>query len=603
MKRLCITGLRTLCISAVLFCILSCEENNISNNADGELGSTESVELLEEKVIEGELSSEDALTLWAYYTRHRDFQSLIKYATMFYKTHIDKGGDSDMRDAAIAAAYLAQSYLFLEQFDSAYFYLDRLQYDLKDVLNDEIAQSVDVTSAILSMKQDMNYSKALYKLKSAFDHSVALKDSVSMCTILCNIAAIYYERKDVEGYSFASRANGIASSLNTRDSKLFSEIKLYCLIHMSRANLVANNYSQAKSYADSAAVMVSYMPGYTTAEAMLRLSYGDIYQEMGQYTKADSVYKLFSSSLENLEPGQVMEYYNRYGNCLLAMGHVSEAKKMFEEGLNLSYSCKNIEDRQFFLLGLSDVAYSQGNVEEALDFHRKYHSFLDSVSFVQKERDFNQLLMSYDRRSYEKQIHEQEMMNLKANKRLTVIFFLMLTVVFIMSGIYLMYRKKNQMYQELVERHQAYIREVKRIEEERSDYREAASNSQNEVKERELFDAIEKLMATEKVYRHNDISLEKLSDMLDTNRSYISKVINKFSGVSFSAYINKKRVDDAVERLSDLTDDTPLKAICDDLGYNSLSVFYRAFQKETGCPPSKYREGVRKIKHNLQENS
>ena len=39
--------------------------------------------------------------------------------------------------------------------------------------------------------------------------------------------------------------------------------------------------------------------------------------------------------------------------------------------------------------------------------------------------------------------------------------------------------------------------------------------------------------------------------------------------------------------------DIPVKAIADELGFNSSSVFYRAFQQAIGVPPAKYRKETR----------
>ena len=38
------------------------------------------------------------------------------------------------------------------------------------------------------------------------------------------------------------------------------------------------------------------------------------------------------------------------------------------------------------------------------------------------------------------------------------------------------------------------------------------------------------------------------------------------------------------------------KQLADDIGYNSVTVFSKAFQRETGCTPSIYRKEVRGYK-------
>lgn len=66
--------------------------------------------------------------------------------------------------------------------------------------------------------------------------------------------------------------------------------------------------------------------------------------------------------------------------------------------------------------------------------------------------------------------------------------------------------------------------------------------------------------------------------------------------MSFWNYINMYRIEDAVSILSDLDQEVSLKILSDRLGFNSTSTFYRAFQKETGCPPLRFREELRQLK-------
>ena len=70
------------------------------------------------------------------------------------------------------------------------------------------------------------------------------------------------------------------------------------------------------------------------------------------------------------------------------------------------------------------------------------------------------------------------------------------------------------------------------------------------MRDAELFARIEYLMQTEGVYRQNDLTIERLAERLDTNRTYISRAINQQAGKAFSSYVNSYRIDEAVRRLS-----------------------------------------------------
>jgi len=109
------------------------------------------------------------------------------------------------------------------------------------------------------------------------------------------------------------------------------------------------------------------------------------------------------------------------------------------------------------------------------------------------------------------------------------------------------------------------------------------------VRDAELFARIEYLMQTEGVYRQNDLTIERLAERLDTNRTYISRAINQQAGKAFSSYVNSYRIDEAVRRLSDVDDDTPLKALA------QMQTFYTSFQSAIGMPSSKYREKLLKL--------
>ena len=104
-------------------------------------------------------------------------------------------------------------------------------------------------------------------------------------------------------------------------------------------------------------------------------------------------------------------------------------------------------------------------------------------------------------------------------------------------------------------------------------------------------------MREEHAYRSNDISLDKLASLLGSNRTYISRVINRYADKTFWGYVNMYRIAEATEILSDLDLNIQIKNIYETLGYNSAASFFRVFREETGISPSRYREEVRKMRH------
>ena len=113
-------------------------------------------------------------------------------------------------------------------------------------------------------------------------------------------------------------------------------------------------------------------------------------------------------------------------------------------------------------------------------------------------------------------------------------------------------------------------------------------------KNKALFEAVEKLMNDEHLYRSNSISIDMLVERLHSNRTYLSRMFTE-QNTSFSEYINSYRIREALALLSEPENDIPLKVLSDSLGYNSLSSFYRAFQKEMGVPPSRFRQEIKKL--------
>ena len=102
-------------------------------------------------------------------------------------------------------------------------------------------------------------------------------------------------------------------------------------------------------------------------------------------------------------------------------------------------------------------------------------------------------------------------------------------------------------------------------------------------------------MKDDKAYRNPEYRLNDLSSAAGKSLHHVSQVINEKTGMSFSDFVNKFRVEEAKELLvSSKTSHFTILAIAYDVGFNSKTTFYNAFKKECGITPTRYRRNSEK---------
>ncbi len=102
---------------------------------------------------------------------------------------------------------------------------------------------------------------------------------------------------------------------------------------------------------------------------------------------------------------------------------------------------------------------------------------------------------------------------------------------------------------------------------------------------------VEKLLTEDKVYQETSYGRTELARECNTSESVISKVINVHFQKSFPQIINERRVQDA-KRLLGQTE-ANIKTIAEEVGFNSVASFNRAFREIAGESPSTYRKSAK----------
>lgn len=99
-----------------------------------------------------------------------------------------------------------------------------------------------------------------------------------------------------------------------------------------------------------------------------------------------------------------------------------------------------------------------------------------------------------------------------------------------------------------------------------------------------------KHLEEQKYFLNKDCNLHNMSKALNTNTSYLSKIINKQLNKSFSTYINDLRINYAVVELKNNKKlrAYSVHAIATELGYKKADSFSKYFKATTGISPSVY---------------
>ncbi len=94
---------------------------------------------------------------------------------------------------------------------------------------------------------------------------------------------------------------------------------------------------------------------------------------------------------------------------------------------------------------------------------------------------------------------------------------------------------------------------------------------------------------TEKVYLTEELTLPMLAKEIGITPPQLSEFINNYFDMNFNSFINKYRIEEAKKIILENSDKTILN-IAFEVGFNSLSVFYKAFIKFEDITPAAFRK-------------
>lgn len=110
-------------------------------------------------------------------------------------------------------------------------------------------------------------------------------------------------------------------------------------------------------------------------------------------------------------------------------------------------------------------------------------------------------------------------------------------------------------------------------------------------------DAIKEAIRYIDNHLHEAISLKQVADLLHLNASYFSVLFKEQTGVTYSEYLTRRRLQRAKELLASTR--MPIWEIAEKVGYQTAKYFNKVFKDNEGISPNQYRQQVIDTKNTI----
>lgn len=463
-----------------------------------------------------------------------------------------EGKPYDIRCQALNHRVMARSMHFFENYELAIrLFLQSSEYYLEAGLE----KSVFINEKFLAnaYSQLEVYDEALAKLYAAEKAFIKYNDMDELYYVYIVAIKTYLKQNKLDSAQYYAK-RAMESGNYTSDKQKMASIYNY----LGSINQLKGNYREAIGIYD---MIMQLDEGFFGSER----------------AKAEACINL-ASSYNSIDEVQEAERY-----ALQALEVIGNKPFIF-----LKYNAyKVLSDVHLH----TDPLLSHAYMDSAQNYLERYHELSSSgiVDLVNTRFDLDGATRQIDQM-------EQDQ---KRNK-LIFNFMLMIIVLFIVTYIIIfsMKEKITKTSMELVKKNITLMNQEKKvnkiIQEQKQFLADARikPNLSNDQKKSILFHDFKVWLEEDKKFMDNDLNLNKAATKLGTNRSYLSNAINS-QGINFPELINKYRIQEVIrifENSDDIRNGQNLDEIATNVGFNTKSVFFESFRKETGMTPNQFRD-------------
>lgn len=540
---------------------------------------------------------------------HSQYDSVKEKAEELVSLSLNSG---DMRNQTIGECYYLMAAIMKGDrmdYDEPIKSLEKRMEKFVKSGDDDVLAYIWKVFALYYQNIETDYPRSVSYSFKMLDYARKEGEKLQEIDALNFLASVYFMRGDTSGLAYAREAYELSKELE-------HNVGLY----ISGCNVCNYLYNkgqieEALDYMKEAFDMAVRLDRRNEFQYLYSFM-GDIYARMEENELAEAYYR--KSVIDLPETSNYDKLYSRicYSQFLMKMERYQEAIAMLKyvEQQMGKYDIPTFRKEVYFYI--SAIYESLGQYGDALSYYKRFVEVRDEILSNEREKAFKELDFKYQVSEEKKKNAMQQVEIMEKNRKLTLMLFVVIISVGFILVLSLIYRYKTKQYKDIVRANIDKIENEKRlrmqleeminnsskdVSEETKEKAEGKYNrsSLSEEKSRQLFILCEELMYREKVYHDQSMTIDKLAGMLNTNRTYLSQVINEQSGKSYSDYVNSYRIDEAVKKLSDPSCDEQIKAISYEIGFSSPQTFYALFKAKVGISPSSYRDSVKKMSNDI----
>ena len=458
------------------------------------------------------------------------------------------------------------------------------------------------------------YSQALLQYQKGKRLSESINDQMQVVKFMYNIAQINGE---VGNFKSAIAATKAAEKVIDRIKYLYTDEQLVRdkgNIYGNLGNFYERYYykdSNNKRFLDSAAYFykktIVYSKGFDDRKLTAQSNLGNVYYEKKEYAKAEKIYyDLLLLAKENA-------YKSRYYSVNFNLGRLYFYTKKYDDALICFQKVDSIYDQTKTDESgfIDDSHYYQAKIHDHFKNAEKayYHSQVYLDAFEKNESKFNKesqevnYLIGTDKLRKEiisiKEKNQTAVLLRKAGIFTAAALFVVLVLVLFRN---VKRRKKvEERINALIAEHKANLENKEKPAEELLLPKVSSEGKQNvlsidEEKENEI---LKKLLNLEKKFQYlnPDFTQQAVAKRIKTNTTYLSYVVNKRFGKTFSEYVNELKINYVINEI--ISNPTFRKystqAMAESVGYKNAVSFTKTFSKRTGVTPVQF---IKKVENN-----